>query len=186
MPLQSDAKHTEGFGVCSNNTLSSQGSAVFYACASGGFSNLYDQSIGDQCYEVYLNVIPCAGGASAGGSSGCPVHSGSSTAASSTSASETSSASSSSTTAPASTLAPVTMHMPVPTAAAPSVPAPIFPVPSGNSSTPAVTGTAVTPPTAPTGTTTAPPTTFTGAADALVAGSKLIAAAAGLAAFILA
>lgn len=59
-PLQENALFTSGFSVCSNNTLALQ-SAIWYECLSGDFTNTYDESIGGQCYPVYLDVIPTGG-----------------------------------------------------------------------------------------------------------------------------
>lgn len=64
-PPQAGALYTAGFSVCQNGTLAVGGSAVFYACQSGDFSNLYDRAWAEQCKPVFLNVLPCgsAGGA---------------------------------------------------------------------------------------------------------------------------
>merc|ERR1711964_565566 len=42
------------------------GSAVFYACKSGDFSNLYDRAWAAQCEPVFLNVLPCGSSGGAG------------------------------------------------------------------------------------------------------------------------
>jgi hypothetical protein len=64
-PPQAGALYTAGFSVCKNGTLAIGGSAVFYACQSGDFSNLYDRAWAEHCKPVFLNVLPCgsAGGA---------------------------------------------------------------------------------------------------------------------------
>jgi len=56
-PIQSNAIYTAGWSVCANGTLAIGDSALFYECLSGTFYNLYDASTGDQCSEIYINVI---------------------------------------------------------------------------------------------------------------------------------
>ena len=61
-PPQAGAIYTAGFSMCSNGSLALGGSAIFYACRSGNFSNLYDRWIAPQCYPVYIrsvNLITC-------------------------------------------------------------------------------------------------------------------------------
>ncbi|KAK4982722.1 hypothetical protein LTR66_009130 [Elasticomyces elasticus] len=61
-PPQAGAIYTAGWSYCgNNNTLALGGSTVFYQCLSGSFYNLYDQSTGKQCSQVYLAIL---GGAS--------------------------------------------------------------------------------------------------------------------------
>ncbi|KAM0799791.1 hypothetical protein BDR22DRAFT_780217, partial [Usnea florida] len=45
---------TSGFCIYNNGSLALNGNAIWYGCASGGFSNLYDQSQGGQCYQIYI------------------------------------------------------------------------------------------------------------------------------------
>lgn len=61
-PLQDGSIYQDGFGICPNGTLTHQGSAIWYQCLSGTFYNLYDQSQGAQCNQVYFNAV---GGSSA-------------------------------------------------------------------------------------------------------------------------
>ncbi|KEQ83724.1 hypothetical protein M438DRAFT_20672 [Aureobasidium pullulans EXF-150] len=63
-PAQTGAIYTSGFSVCSNGTLAIGNSAIFYQCLSGDFYNLYDESTGNQCSPIYINVL-AAGGSSA-------------------------------------------------------------------------------------------------------------------------
>ncbi|KAK0105510.1 hypothetical protein ONS95_004129 [Cadophora gregata] len=65
-PPQAGALYTAGFSVCQNGTLAIGGSAVFYACQSGEFSNLYDRAWANQCKPVFLNVLPCGSSGGAG------------------------------------------------------------------------------------------------------------------------
>jgi hypothetical protein len=62
-PLQANALATGGFGICSNGSLTHAGSAIWYQCLSGTFYNLYDQSLGAHCNQVYLSAT--TGGSSA-------------------------------------------------------------------------------------------------------------------------
>ncbi|KAL5324842.1 hypothetical protein ACEPPN_005961 [Leptodophora sp. 'Broadleaf-Isolate-01'] len=65
-PPQAGAIYTAGFSVCQNGSLAIGGSAVFYACQSGDFSNLYDRAWADQCKPVFINVLPCGTSGGAG------------------------------------------------------------------------------------------------------------------------
>lgn len=56
-PAQTGAIYTSGWSVCSNGTLALGDSAVFYQCLSGTFYNLYDESTGNQCSQIYIDVI---------------------------------------------------------------------------------------------------------------------------------
>lgn len=58
-PPQTGAIYTGGFSACSNGSLALGGSAVFYACKSGDFFNLYDQSQGAQCGPILIEISPC-------------------------------------------------------------------------------------------------------------------------------
>ena len=64
-PPQTGAIYTAGWSVCSNGSLAIGADAIFYQCLSGTFYNLYDESTGDQCSPVYIDVI--GSGASASG-----------------------------------------------------------------------------------------------------------------------
>jgi len=55
-PVQEGARETEGFGLCSNGSMSLMGSAVFYQCLSGDFYNLYSQSTGAQCIPIHIQA----------------------------------------------------------------------------------------------------------------------------------
>jgi hypothetical protein len=53
-PVQENAISTSGFSICSNGSLAHGGSAVWHQCYSGGFYNIYDETIGEQCNSIYL------------------------------------------------------------------------------------------------------------------------------------
>ena len=53
-PVQDNAISTSGFSVCSNGSLAHGGSAIWHQCYSGGFYNIYDETIGEQCNSIYL------------------------------------------------------------------------------------------------------------------------------------
>jgi len=55
-PVQANAKETDGFGLCSNGSMSLMGSTVFYQCKSGDFYNLYSQSTGAQCIPIHIQA----------------------------------------------------------------------------------------------------------------------------------
>jgi hypothetical protein len=55
-PVQAGAREQSGFSLCQNNTLALK-SAIWYSCASGGFSNLYSQSTGAQCIPIYIEAV---------------------------------------------------------------------------------------------------------------------------------
>ncbi|KAI4719596.1 hypothetical protein E4T48_04060 [Aureobasidium sp. EXF-10727] len=65
-PAQTGAIYTSGFSVCGNGTLAIGNSAIFYQCLSGNFYNLYDQSTGNQCSPIYINVLKSGAAASSG------------------------------------------------------------------------------------------------------------------------
>jgi hypothetical protein len=65
-PAQTGAIYTSGFSVCSNGTLAIGSSAIFYQCLSGDFYNLYDESTGNQCSPIYINILKAGGVASSG------------------------------------------------------------------------------------------------------------------------
>lgn len=56
-PPQAGAIYTAGWSVCANDSLALGDESVFYQCLSGTFYNLYDESTGAQCSEVYIDVI---------------------------------------------------------------------------------------------------------------------------------
>ncbi|CAE7024687.1 hypothetical protein CFE70_003499 [Pyrenophora teres f. teres 0-1] len=64
-PVQENAKEAEGFGLCSNGSMSLMGSTVFYQCLSGDFYNLYSQSTGAQCIPIHIQAT-MAGASSSG------------------------------------------------------------------------------------------------------------------------
>ncbi|KFA47384.1 hypothetical protein S40293_07590 [Stachybotrys chartarum IBT 40293] len=66
-PAQEDALFTSGFSVCSNGSLALRGSTVFYQCASGDFSNLYDRDWAEQCEPTALVIAPCDANVDLGG-----------------------------------------------------------------------------------------------------------------------
>jgi len=66
-PPQTGAIYTSGWSVCSNGSLALGDSSIFYQCLSGTFYNLYDESTGAQCSQVYIDVIS-AGSSSAAAS----------------------------------------------------------------------------------------------------------------------
>lgn len=53
-PVQAGALDTDGFGLCSDGTLSLKGSNLWYQCKSGSFYNLYSKSIGGQCIAIHI------------------------------------------------------------------------------------------------------------------------------------
>lgn len=65
-PPQAGAIFTSGFSVCGNGTLALGGSAIWWSCLSGDFSNLYDQSQGAQCSQIFIQAL---GGSSSAGAS---------------------------------------------------------------------------------------------------------------------
>lgn len=67
-PVQEDAIYTSGFAVCDDNLLAIGGNKTFYKCASGEFSNLYDEPLGEHCQAIAFTVS--SSGGSSGGSGG--------------------------------------------------------------------------------------------------------------------
>lgn len=53
---QAGAIYAAGWGI-EGGHLTLGGDDIFWECLSGSFYNLYDESIGEQCVPVYLNVI---------------------------------------------------------------------------------------------------------------------------------
>jgi hypothetical protein len=62
-PVQAGAREQTGFSLCSNGSLALGSSAIWYACLSGDFYNLYSQSTGAQCSPIYITAV-MGGGAS--------------------------------------------------------------------------------------------------------------------------
>jgi len=58
-PAQAGAIYDAGFSIAPNTSLAIGDTTVWYQCLSGGFYNIYDQSIAPYCKEVRQNVIPC-------------------------------------------------------------------------------------------------------------------------------
>ncbi|KAH9825784.1 protein containing internal repeats (PIR) [Teratosphaeria destructans] len=56
-PPQAGAIYTSGWSACSNGTLALGDSAIFYQCLSGTFYNLYDESTGEQCTPIYIDIL---------------------------------------------------------------------------------------------------------------------------------
>ncbi|KAL7266894.1 beta-1,3-glucan linked protein [Rhizina undulata] len=56
-PAQAGAIYTGGFSVCEDNALALGPNKQFWACSSGTFSNIYDESIGGQCSAIYLEIV---------------------------------------------------------------------------------------------------------------------------------
>ena len=55
-PPQAGAIYTGGFSVCTNGSVAIGGTTRWWQCLSGGFYNLYDEWIGDQCEEIRIQV----------------------------------------------------------------------------------------------------------------------------------
>jgi len=58
-PPQTGAIYTGGFSIFPNTSLALGSSAVFYECASGGFSNLYSTNWATQCNAILIDILPC-------------------------------------------------------------------------------------------------------------------------------
>ena len=56
-PAQTGAIYTAGWSACANGSLALGGEAVFHQCLSGDFYNLYDETTGEQCNEVTIQII---------------------------------------------------------------------------------------------------------------------------------
>lgn len=178
-PLQAALFQT-GFCINQNTTLSIGGSAIFYSCISGTFSNLYNADIGSVCSQVYLDAVECIGG----------VSSNSATLSASTS---TQSASSMSSTSVATTSAstPATTPVSIPATSAIMSSMASMPYPVGNSTTAA--GTASAAPKGSTSTATTAGTSKTSpavyqpssGANVLAMGGQLLAGVAAVGAYAL-
>jgi hypothetical protein len=77
-PVQAGALQTEGFALCSNNSLaltSGQrpfGATTFWQCLSGDFYNLYADSQGMQCVQIYIQAVNQGSGSASQISDGQP------------------------------------------------------------------------------------------------------------------
>lgn len=77
-PVQAGALQTKGFALCSNNTLaltSGQrpfGATTFWQCLSGDFYNLYADSQGMQCQQIYIQAVNQGSGSASQISDGQP------------------------------------------------------------------------------------------------------------------
>lgn len=84
-PGQAGFIYNSGFSVGSNSSLALGSSAVWYECLSGGFYNLYSESISSYCNPILIDILPC-GDSSSGevtqGSDGQPAATGVATAVS--------------------------------------------------------------------------------------------------------
>lgn len=70
-PAQTGAIYTAGWSACQNGSLALGGEVVFHQCLTGNptgegaFYNLYDESQGNQCGDVTINIV--GGGSSSSG-----------------------------------------------------------------------------------------------------------------------
>ena len=77
-PVQAGALQTEGFALCSNNSLaltSGQrpfGATTFWQCLSGDFYNLYADSQGAQCQQIFIQAVNQGSGSASQISDGQP------------------------------------------------------------------------------------------------------------------
>jgi hypothetical protein len=77
-PIQAGALQTEGFALCSNNSLAltsgdrSLGATTFWQCLSGDFYNLYADSQGGQCQQIYIQAVNQGSGSASQISDGQP------------------------------------------------------------------------------------------------------------------
>jgi len=77
-PIQAGALQTKGFALCSNNTLALTsgerpfGATTFWQCLSGGFYNLYADSQGMQCQQIYIQAVNQGSGSASQISDGQP------------------------------------------------------------------------------------------------------------------
>ncbi|KAF2809421.1 uncharacterized protein BDZ99DRAFT_476849 [Mytilinidion resinicola] len=95
-PPQAGSIYTGGWSACANDSLALGGSAIFYACTSGTFRNLYDETQGAQCSPINIIIVPvdkAAATTSVSKAATTDSSSSSSASASKTSASKSSSAS---------------------------------------------------------------------------------------------
>lgn len=77
-PVQAGALETEGFVLCSNNTIGLTagqrpfGATTFWQCLSGDFYNLYADSQGQQCQQIYIQAVNKGSGSASQISDGQP------------------------------------------------------------------------------------------------------------------
>ncbi len=77
-PVQAGALETEGFALCSNNTLALNagerpfGATTFWQCLSGDFYNLYADSQGMQCQQIFIQAVNQGSGSASQISDGQP------------------------------------------------------------------------------------------------------------------
>ncbi|QLQ79007.1 hypothetical protein HG537_0B03540 [Torulaspora globosa] len=56
-PPQAGAIYAAGWSITPAGNLALGDNDVFYQCLSGNFYNLYDQSIGEQCHPIHLELV---------------------------------------------------------------------------------------------------------------------------------
>ncbi|XPS95283.1 hypothetical protein M3J09_004574 [Ascochyta lentis] len=77
-PVQAGALQTEGFALCGNNSLALTtgqrpfGATTFWQCLSGDFYNLYADSQGMQCVQIYIQAVNKGSGSASQISDGQP------------------------------------------------------------------------------------------------------------------
>lgn len=77
-PVQAGALQTQGFALCSNNSLAltsgsrPAGATSFWQCLSGDFYNLYADSQGNQCVQIYIQAVNQGSGSASQISDGQP------------------------------------------------------------------------------------------------------------------
>lgn len=77
-PVQAGALETDGFALCSNNSLAltkgarTAGDTTFFQCLSGDFYNLYADTQGEQCVPIYIQAVNQGSGSASQISDGQP------------------------------------------------------------------------------------------------------------------
>lgn len=77
-PVQAGALQTDGFALCSNNSLAltkgarTAGATTFFQCLSGTFYNLYADTQGAQCVPIYIQAVNQGSGSASQISDGQP------------------------------------------------------------------------------------------------------------------
>lgn len=56
-PPQAGSIYAAGWSITSEGNLALGDNDIFYQCLSGNFYNLYDQSIGEQCHPIHLELV---------------------------------------------------------------------------------------------------------------------------------
>ncbi|GME76104.1 unnamed protein product [Ambrosiozyma monospora] len=56
-PPQAGAIYAAGWSVTHDGKLAIGNTTTFYQCLSGNFYNLYDETLGEHCQPVYLNIV---------------------------------------------------------------------------------------------------------------------------------